>query len=127
MQALRFIICNDHLTCKVANKCLNVCVRMEVVEWSKRWSPSFPCCPMSFHCPWKKTLIEKKQANKQTSKWISLQIYGEICFLRDDWSQTTIWLIVLFQAGQKFCKCSFVLVLWNLEVFFEKKNMLQHF
>ena len=26
-------------TCKVANKCLNVCERQEVVEWTKRWSP----------------------------------------------------------------------------------------
>ena len=36
---------DSHLTCKVANKCLNVLERVEVVEWNKRWSPPFPCCP----------------------------------------------------------------------------------
>ena len=37
----------SHLTCKVANKCLNVRERVEVVEWNKKWSPPFPCCPVS--------------------------------------------------------------------------------
>ena len=32
----------SNLTCKVANKCLNVRQRVEVVEWNKRWSPLFP-------------------------------------------------------------------------------------
>ena len=32
-----------------------------MVEWNKRWSPPFPCCPVSCQCPWKKTLIEKKR------------------------------------------------------------------
>ena len=53
-------ICDSHPTCKVANKCLNVRERVEVVEWNKKWSPPFPCCPVSRQCPWKKTLIEKK-------------------------------------------------------------------
>ena len=53
-------ICGSHLTCKVANKCLSVCERVEVVEWNKRWSSPFPCCPVSYQCPWNKTLIEKK-------------------------------------------------------------------
>ena len=35
MQALRLKICDSHLTCKVANKCLNVRERVEVVEWNK--------------------------------------------------------------------------------------------
>ena len=31
----------------------------------KRWSPPFPCCPVSCQCPWKKTLIEKKKKNQK--------------------------------------------------------------
>ena len=37
---------DSHLTCKVANKCLNVRERVEVAEWNKRWSPPFPGCPV---------------------------------------------------------------------------------
>ena len=51
---------DSHLTCKVANKFLNVRERVEVVEWNKRWSLPFPCCPVNRQCLWKKTLIEKK-------------------------------------------------------------------
>ena len=54
-------MCDSHLTWKVANKCLNVREWVEVVEWNKKWSPPFPRCPMSRQCPWKKTLIEKKE------------------------------------------------------------------
>ena len=54
-------ICDSHLTCKVSNKCLNVLERLGVVEWNKRWSPPFPCCPAICQFPWKKTLIEKKK------------------------------------------------------------------
>ena len=32
---LRLKTCDSHLTCKVANKCLNVRKRVEVVEWNK--------------------------------------------------------------------------------------------
>ena len=38
----------------------NVCERMEVVEREKKWSPPFPCCPVSRQCPSKKTVIEEK-------------------------------------------------------------------
>ena len=50
-QVLRLKICDSHFTCKVADKCLNVRERVEVVEWNKRWSPPFPCCPVSYQCP----------------------------------------------------------------------------
>ena len=56
---MRLKICDSHLTCKVANKCLNVRERVQVVEWNKKWSLPFPCCPATRQCPWKKTLIEK--------------------------------------------------------------------
>ena len=56
---MRLKIRDSHLTCKVADKCLNVCERAEVAEWNKRWSPPFPCCPVNRQSLWKKTLIEK--------------------------------------------------------------------
>ena len=34
-QAVRLKLCDSHLTCKVANKCLNICEQEEVVEWNK--------------------------------------------------------------------------------------------
>ena len=63
---MRLKIRDSHLTCKVTNKCLNVHERLEVVEWNKRWSPPFPCCPVNRQCLWKKTLIEKKKKKKRT-------------------------------------------------------------
>ena len=51
IQMVRLKICDSHLTCKVANKCLNVRERVEVVEWNKKWSLPFPCCPVSRQCP----------------------------------------------------------------------------
>ena len=58
---MRLKICDSHLTCKVARKCLNVRERVEVVEWNRKRFPPFPCCPVSCQCPWKETLIEKKK------------------------------------------------------------------
>ena len=29
-------ICDSHLTCKIANKCLNVRERVEVADWNKK-------------------------------------------------------------------------------------------
>ena len=60
---MRLKICDSHLTCKVANKRLNVRERVEVVEWINWWSPPFPCCPVSRQCLWKKILIEKKKTS----------------------------------------------------------------
>ena len=39
MQAERLKIWDSHLTCKVANKYLNVRERVEVAQWNKKWSP----------------------------------------------------------------------------------------
>ena len=43
---------DSHLKSKVANKCLNVPERVEVLEWNKRWSPAFPCCSVNRQCLW---------------------------------------------------------------------------
>ena len=55
---------DSHLKCKVANKYLNICERVEVVEWNKSWSPPFPWCPVNRHCLWKKFLTKKKNCEK---------------------------------------------------------------
>ena len=70
---LRLKICDSHLTCKVAHKCLKVRERVEVVEWNRKRSPPFACCPVSYQCPWGKTLIEKnfkKRKKNQENKCI---------------------------------------------------------
>ena len=65
---MRLKICDIYVTCKVANKCLNVGERLEVVEWKKRWFLPFRCFPVSRQYPWKKTLIEKKKIRNKTNK-----------------------------------------------------------
>ena len=57
---LRLKICDSHLTCKVANKCLNVCEWVEVVGLNKRRSPPCPCCLVESSLVVKKNLVEKK-------------------------------------------------------------------
>ena len=42
---MRLKICDSHLTCKVANKCLNVRERVEVVEWKKDSPHPSPAVP----------------------------------------------------------------------------------
>ena len=61
-QALRFKICDSHLTCKVANKCLIVRERVEVVEW-KKMVPSLPLlsCELSVSV---KENPDRKKKNK---------------------------------------------------------------
>ena len=49
--AVQLKICDSHLTCKVANKCLNVCEQVEVLEWNKKWSSPFPCFAVRCQCP----------------------------------------------------------------------------
>ena len=74
---MRLKICDGHLTWKVTNKCLNVRERVEVVDWNKKWSPRFLCCPLSRQCPWKKTLIEKKNyfSTWDVTQFMPLVIY----------------------------------------------------
>ena len=41
--ALQLVRETKHLTCKVANKCLNVHEWVGVVKWNESWPPPFPC------------------------------------------------------------------------------------
>ena len=50
-QVVRLKVCDSHPTCKVANECLNVKERVDVVELNKRLFPPFPFCPVSRQCP----------------------------------------------------------------------------
>ena len=49
LQAMRLKIRGSHLKCKVANKCLNVRERVELVGRNKDASP-FPCCTVNRQC-----------------------------------------------------------------------------
>ena len=99
MQALRLKICDSHLTCKVANEFLNVHERVEVAEWNERWSPPFPCCPVSFQCPWKKILIDLRFA-----------IFFQNSFITDHLRTTALWVklhaATLRQNAQENVKCT---------------------
>ena len=37
--------------------------------------PPFPCCPVSWQCPWKKTLIEKKKKKNSTFLFWDLSFF----------------------------------------------------
>ena len=78
-QALQLKIRDSHLTCKVANKCVNVRERVEVVEWNKRLSPP-PLPLLSCESPVsvKKTLIEKNDLK-------NMLINGKLLFLKLLW------------------------------------------
>ena len=128
---MRLKICDSHLTCKVANKCLNVRERVEVVEWNKRWSPSFPCFPVSCQCPWKKTLIVKKYTSQCFQvfqgystllcmiKLAKLIHWRKSCFfLFFTISKKHFFRVWVFQ--KKYKKADFPH--WMKEVFFAKKK-----
>ena len=60
-------MCDSHLTCKVANKCLNVCERVEVVEWNKM-VPSLPLLSCELSVSVKENPDRKKKKNKERKK-----------------------------------------------------------
>ena len=55
-------ICDSHLTCKVANKCLNVRQRVEVVEWNEM-VPSLPLLSSELSVSVKENPDRKKKKN----------------------------------------------------------------
>ena len=61
------------LTCKFAQKCLNVCKRVEVVEWNRKMSPPFPGSPLL-----KESLDrEKKTINAFSTKSDNILLMGD--------------------------------------------------
>ena len=58
---VRLKICDGHLTCKVANKCVNVCEWVEVVEWNKKIVPSLPLLSCELSVSMKENPDRKKK------------------------------------------------------------------
>ena len=77
---LRLKICDSHLTCKVAHKCLNVRERVEVVEWNKK-VPSLPL----LSCELSVSVKENPDNNKKKKKKKKLAKFGDLmkCGLKD--------------------------------------------
>ena len=76
----QMLITYCHLTCKVANYCLNVHERVEVVEWNERQFPSFSYCPLpsptviwGFSVSVKENFDRKKRCLSTLSAKIHLQ------------------------------------------------------
>ena len=73
---VRLKICDSHLSCKVADKCLNVREQAEVVEWNKRWSPPFPCMQSC------ELLVSvKENCDRKEKKIAVIQYHSSVCFL----------------------------------------------
>ena len=69
---MRLKIRDSHLTCKVSNKYLNVCESVYVVEWNKRWSLPFPCCPVNRQCLWRKPWWKKNLKERFFQEFFSI-------------------------------------------------------
>ena len=65
-------ICDNHLTCKVENKCLNVRERVEVVEWNKM-VPSLPLLSCELSVSVKKNPDRKKKKYVRQILFFNLQ------------------------------------------------------
>ena len=59
---MRLKICDSRLTCKVANKSLNVRERVEVVERNKKTVPSLPLMPCELSVSVKENPDRKKKS-----------------------------------------------------------------
>ena len=71
---MRIKIRDSHLICEVASKCLNICERMEVVEWDKRWFPPFPCRPVNRQCLLRKSLQLVSDKTDLFKTWIHIGV-----------------------------------------------------
>ena len=65
---VRLKICDCHLTCKVAKKCLNVCERAEVVAWNKM-IPFLPLLFCELSVSVKKNPDRKKNQSPNRISW----------------------------------------------------------
>ena len=96
----------------------NVREWVEVVEWNRKRSPPFPCCPVSCQCLWKKALIEKKTTYFSCNgRWFKIFICNTHLQLFTTWG-----IITAVTAVVPFC---FQSHLWG--GFPSTKNVLQPF
>ena len=72
-------ICDSHLKCKVANKCLNVRERVEVVEWNKMF-PSLPLQSCELSVSVKENPDRKKNNNNNICVFIMMYALNTACF-----------------------------------------------
>ena len=63
------------ITCKVANKCLNVCERVEVVEW-KKMVPSLPL----LSCELSVSMKENPDRKKKTCYFVVIHYFVIRCY-----------------------------------------------
>ena len=119
-------ICGSHLTCKIANKCVNVREMLKVVEWNKRWTRPFPYCPVNRQCPWKETLIEKKWFYRHGAKDEGKRVKIDLPILKCFYGYYVVKLCCCYY----YCQYCFVLFfVWRVWLLNErdKKNQLLTF
>ena len=75
-----------HLTLKVANKCLNVRERVEVVEWNQRLSPPSPCCPVNRQCLCRKPWYKEKGSQVKFFQRKLWEVLGFVEFISFTWT-----------------------------------------
>ena len=92
---------------KVANKCLNVRERVEVVEWNKRWSPSLPLLSCESSVSVKENPDRKKK-----------------CFLQWILIGTEILFNLFMQGGNKKLHTLKQTNSWKLQVHFSVYEIL---
>ena len=77
---------DSHLTCKVVNKCLNVCKWVEVAEWNKKMVPSLLLLSRQLPVSVKEDPDSKKKnkkTKKQTIKLLLLLIIFSLTLLNN--------------------------------------------
>ena len=74
---MRLKICDSHLTCKVANKCLNVREGVEVVEWNKM-VPSLPLLSCELSVSLKENPDRKKKDAKKRLNTLNIIKNSEV-------------------------------------------------
>ena len=125
---MRLKICDSHLTCKVANKCLNVRERVEVVERNKL-VPSLPLlsCELS-------VCVKENPDRKKKKKLLPFTInfnFGHFfsCPVKFKIIWNWIWIKIhkkpwYLTKTLKTFKTSKILLLWKLLIAQSNKRML---
>ena len=108
---MRLKIRDSHLTCKVANKCLNVREPVEVVEWNKWWSPFLPLPSCESSVSVKENPDRKK---KDFVKFASMTINGT--YYRSSW-----YIFLVYFRYYVEVRC-FLFLVFKLSVMFFAKT-----
>ena len=71
-----YIVHQLHLTCKAANKCLNVRERMKMAEWNRRWYPPFPLLPCELSVSVKENPDSKKKPKTLSQLYLKKNLFS---------------------------------------------------